>query len=79
MKTYHISIWDNGDKHFDDRNPGKKVMDMEVVVFEVSPMPTMPLLHALKAMYPSQDIEIFCSEIITTAKNIEKIECPVIK
>ena len=80
MKTFKISLWDNGDQHFDARNPSKRLLEMKVVVYNTFPAhhPTMPLLHALKAMYPSTDIEILCSEIITTSKNKEDIECPAI-
>lgn len=76
MKTFRISVWDNGDQHFDARNPSKKLLEMEVTVYASSTVPTMPLLHALKAMYPSPDIEITCSETITTSRR--EIECPVI-
>lgn len=79
MKTFSISVWDNGDQHFDARNPSKKLLDMEVTVYASSTLPTVPLLQSLKAMYPSPDVEIICSEIITTSKNKENIECPVIK
>jgi hypothetical protein len=79
MSKFKIAIWDNSEQNFDIRNPSKKLLTMEVEVLEFSHVPAMPLLHALKAMYPSTDIEILCSEIITTSKNKEDIECPTIK
>lgn len=78
MRTFKIAVWDNSEQNFDARNPSKKLLEMEVVVYNTFPaqQPTIPLLHALKVMYPSSDIEIFCSEIITTSK---AVECPIIK
>lgn len=79
MKTFRIAVWDNGDQHFDARNPSKKLMEMEVTVFihDTSSMPNMPLMQALKTMYPSSDVEIVCSEKIVTSK--KDIQCPVIQ
>lgn len=76
MKTFRITLWDNGDQHFDARNPSKRLLEMEVTVHASLMTPKMPLLQALRAMYPSTDVEIFCSEVVTTSK---EVECPVIK
>jgi len=68
MKRYKIVVWDNGDQNSDQRNSSKKLLEIEVDAYSTNQVPKMPLMQALRVMYPdTQNIKISCVEIIDSS------------